>query len=41
MESHLGVRATPVTIVGVIRSRKLNQANRLKDSINAEFGLEN
>ena len=41
MESHLGVRATPVTIVGVIRSRRLNQANRLKDSINAEFGLEN
>ena len=41
MEAHLGQRATPKTIVGVVEKKKLNQATRLKDTINSEYGLEN
>ena len=40
LESHLGDRATPRTIVDVIRDKKLSQANKLSDSIKAAYDLD-
>ena len=39
LENHLGVRATPRTIVDAIQKKKLSQGNYLKDKIEEEFGL--
>ena len=39
LENHLGVRATPRTIVDVIKEKRLSQANYLKDKIKEEFDL--
>ena len=39
LENHLGVKATPRTIVDAILEKRLSQANYLKDKIKEEFGL--